>query len=416
MEQTINVVYKYPLRISKTCATTLYQWSSTCRYLWNRSLRLKRGLYERYKLSMGYFGTRMPDGTNKAGTNKRLTTLRGRYDWLGAIPNCTQQEVLRDLDKAFSAFFQRIKRGETPGYPKFKHKGDLGRLYFPQERFNIIVDEENRHYLKLSKMTPVIRIDIDRPYLEHPADKVISCSIVHERDFWYVCLLINKTIDVVVRDLPAVGINRGITRTVVLSDGSGYDLDTNKLKALEQRKAVLQRRLSRKVGSKKFEKKSKHWLKQKHQIDKIDNAMSDIRSNFNHQTSRHIVSHYGDIGVEAYDIKNMTKSVAGTIDQPGTNVQIRANFNRAQLRNGWGQLVTMLGYKAPQGGHTVTKNIVPYITQECSACGHIDPGNVDDKKRIFTCKKCGFTLDMDENAAINVKHRSIKKAPAGSPG
>jgi putative transposase len=417
LERQIATVYKYPLRISPTAASTLYQWSCACRYLWNRSLRLKRGLYERYKLHMGYMGMKLADGTETGGTNKRLTVLRNRYDWLGAIPNCCQQEVLRDLDKAFQAFFRRIKRGETPGYPRFKHRGDLGRLYFSQERFSINIDEEGRHYLKLSKIKQAIRIDVDRSYLEHPADKIISCSIVHERDYWYVCLLVNKTIDTVIRDLPPIGINRGIVRTVALSDGSGYQIPNDRLKALEARKAVLQHRLARKVGSKKFEQKSGHWLRQKHQIDRIDSAMADIRLNFNHQTSRDIVNHYGDIGVESYEIKRMTKSAKGTVQEPGTNVQVKADFNRAQLRNAWGGLVTMLEYKAAWGGHTVTKTSVPYITQECSSCGHVDPENVQESKRLFLCVKCGFTKDMDTNAAVNVLHRSIKEnAPAGSPG
>ncbi len=30
------------------------------------------------------------------------------------------QDVLRRLDKAFKAFFRRVKNGETPGYPRFK--------------------------------------------------------------------------------------------------------------------------------------------------------------------------------------------------------------------------------------------------------------------------------------------------------
>lgn len=354
---------------------------------------------------MGYFGTKHPDGTNTAGTNKRLTTLRARYEWLSALPNCTQQEVLRDLDKAFSNFFKRVKRGETPGYPRKKHRGDLPRLYFPKSTFRIDTDDQGRHYLKLSKIEALIRIDIDRPYLEHPADKIISLSLTYEREYWYVCLLVEKTIDVTIRTLPAVGINRGIVKTVALSDGTGYQLDTDKLKKLEDRKAILQTRLSRKIGSKKFEKKSGHWLQQKKQIDRLDHAMADIRLNFNHQTSRHIVSHYGDISIEDYKIKQMTKSAQGTIEQPGTNVQVKADFNRAQLRQGWGQLGTMLEYKSNRFGHTVTKKSVPFITQECNSCGNTTPDNVDERHRIFICVKCGFTENMDTNAALNVLHR-----------
>lgn len=401
----INTVYRYPLRISPTCATTLYQWSSACRYLWNRTLRLKRRLYDRYKISWSYFSGKKADGTEFSGTNKRLTKLRARYEWQSAIPNCCQQEILRDLDKAFSNFFRRVKKGETPGYPRGKRQGELCRLYFPKQTFSIISDDENRKYLKLPKL-PLIRIQWDREALENDADKIISCSVVYEYGNWFVCLLVEKTVDIVVRDLPAVGINRGIVHTVALSDGTGYQIDTAALKTLEDRKATLQRRLARKVGSKKFEKKSGHWLRQKRAIDKLDSMMVGIRQNFNHQTSRDIVSNYGDIAIENYDIKKMTKSAAGTIDQPGENVQVKATFNRAQLRNSWGALGTMLTYKTARQGHMVTKTTVPYITQECSSCGHIDPNNVSGGLRKFECTKCGFSEDMDTNAALNVLHRS----------
>ena len=32
----------------------------------------------------------------------------------------SQQQTLRRLDKAFAAFFARVKRGDTPGYPRFR--------------------------------------------------------------------------------------------------------------------------------------------------------------------------------------------------------------------------------------------------------------------------------------------------------
>jgi putative transposase len=352
---------------------------------------------------MNYFGMKLLDGTNAPGTNKRLTTLRSRYEWLAALPNCTQQEILRDLDKAFSNFFKRVKRGETPGYPRGKRRGDLPRLYFPKTSLSIVEIDGNK-YLKLPKL-PLIRIQWDREALERLDDSIISGSVVYEHGHWFLCLLVKKTIDVIMRDLPPVGINRGIVHTVALSDGIGYSIDTQKLKDIEQRKVVLQKRLARKVGSKKGQPKSGHWLRQKHQIDKIDAYMSGIRSNFNHQTSRDIVSKYGDISIEDYDIKSMTKSAKGTVEQPGELVQVKATFNQAQLRNAWGALGTMLTYKSSRLGHEVTKKGVSFITQECSECGHTDPGNVNERTRTFTCLKCKFIIDIDTNAALNVLHR-----------
>ena len=401
----MNTVYRYPLRISPTAAETLRLWSCACRYLWNRSLRLRDGLYKRYKIDISYMGGKRPDGTKIDGLNKRLTKLRSKYEWLNAIPCIAAQQTIRDLDTAFTNFYRRVKRGETPGYPKFKRRGMLPRLYFPHQMFSIDIDDQGRHYAKLPKL-PLIRIDVDRPYLEHPSDKLISCSVVFDR-MWYICILVEKPDPTPIkRGLPAVGINRGVVNTVALSNGGGYQIDTDKLKLLEDRKAVLQKRLAIKIGSKKGQPKSGHWLRLKHQIDGYDHRMADIRCNFNHQTSRSLVDQYDRIAIEKFDIKGMTESAKGTVEQPGVNVELKARFNRDNLRNGWYQLSNMTKYKSFRLGAEFLEVDSHHITQQCSSCGHIDEGNVNKLTRTFKCLKCGFVEDMDKNAATNVLTRS----------
>jgi len=49
-----------------------------------------------------------------------LTQLRNELpEW--ATANCSSQQMtLRRLDKAYQAFFRRVKKGEKPGFPRFK--------------------------------------------------------------------------------------------------------------------------------------------------------------------------------------------------------------------------------------------------------------------------------------------------------
>ncbi|WP_416237134.1 hypothetical protein [Streptomyces sp. RB17] len=46
----------------------------------------------------------------------------------------SQQATLRRLDKAFAAFFRRIKNGEKPGYPRFKGVRHFGQRDLPEGR------------------------------------------------------------------------------------------------------------------------------------------------------------------------------------------------------------------------------------------------------------------------------------------
>ena len=40
-------------------------------------------------------------------------------------------------------------------------------------------------------------------------------------------------------------------------------------------------------------------------------------------------------------------------------------------------------------------------TKTCSHCGHVQKVGLDE--RTYVCEKCGFTIDRDWNAAINIR-------------
>ncbi|MFI6662489.1 RNA-guided endonuclease TnpB family protein, partial [Streptomyces sp. NPDC050523] len=45
----------------------------------------------------------------------------------------SQQATLRRLDKAFAAFFRRVKAGEAPGYPRFRGVNWFDTVDFPKD-------------------------------------------------------------------------------------------------------------------------------------------------------------------------------------------------------------------------------------------------------------------------------------------
>jgi putative transposase len=46
----------------------------------------------------------------------------------------SQQQTLRRLDKAFTAFYRRAKAGKKPGYPRFKGRGWFDTVEWPAEK------------------------------------------------------------------------------------------------------------------------------------------------------------------------------------------------------------------------------------------------------------------------------------------
>ncbi|MFF7881342.1 RNA-guided endonuclease InsQ/TnpB family protein [Streptomyces sp. NPDC020794] len=107
---------------------------------------------------------------------------------------------------------------------------------------------------------------------------------------------------------------------------------------------------------------------------------------------------YDLVRFEKLNIKNMTRSAKGTIEEPGKRVAQKAGLNRAILAQGWGLLRQRTEHKAPGRVEDVP---APYTILRCSACGWIDK-NSRKSQAEFVCSSCGFTCNADTNAAVNV--------------
>ncbi len=90
-----------------------------------------------------------------------------------------------------------------------------------------------------------------------------------------------------------------------------------------------QRRLSRcHKGSRRFREQSR-ILANAHSRKRMGNR------NECHRITTDIVRRFGHIGVEALTIRNMTRSAAGTLEEPGTNVGAKSGLNREILAQTW---------------------------------------------------------------------------------
>ena len=111
--------FKYRLYPTKAQAESLrVQLSEACRF-YNAALQERIEAYATHRKSINYY--------DQAA---QLTEMRAAGD-LG-LPNChCAQEVLRRLDKAFKAFFERVKRKQKAGFPRFKSHRRYDSITFP---------------------------------------------------------------------------------------------------------------------------------------------------------------------------------------------------------------------------------------------------------------------------------------------
>ena len=153
--------------------------------------------------------------------------------------------------------------------------------------------------------------------------------------------------------------------------------------------------LSRKVGSKKREIKSKNYLKQLKKVSKIHRHIANQRLDNLHKISTGIANRYDVVCVEDLNMKAMSNKGFGN--------------GRATMDNGYGSFLNMLEYKLSDRGKYFIKVDKWYpSSQLCHCCGYRDPLLKDLRIRKWECPSCGTFHDRDTNAAINILHEGLR--------
>ena len=128
-----------------------------------------------------------------------------------------------------------------------------------------------------------------------------------------------------------------------------------------------------------------------------------------HRITTDIVRRFGRIAAEKLAIRNMTRSAAGTVEKPGTNVVQKLGLNRSILEQTWGLLRAQLRYKAAWAGREFVEVNPRYTSRECSNCRQQTP---QSEYRTYACGVCGYVDDRDTNASRNVHDRAF--GPTGA--
>jgi putative transposase len=95
----------------------------TCRHFYNDCLRERRDAYQLHGVSI-----------TKTGQLRKVKVEKDTSPYAADIHSHILQNVVADLDKAFQAFFRRVKAGENPGYPRFKGRHRFAGFGFKHVR------------------------------------------------------------------------------------------------------------------------------------------------------------------------------------------------------------------------------------------------------------------------------------------
>ena len=136
----------------------------------------------------------------------------------------------------------------------------------------------------------------------------------------------------------------------------------------------------------KFIKGGKGRNKKMQALDRLRDKEKNFATTYNHMISKNVVEFAKKNQCEYINMEKLTKD----------------GFNNAILRN-WSyyQLQQYIEYKAEREGIKVRQIDPSYTSQTCARCGHVDKENRQTQEK-FICTKCGFELNADHNAAINI--------------
>lgn len=377
--------YKFELRPNGQQARDMRRFAGNRRFVFNRALALNKERYASGEKKLGY-----------AALCKELTEWRNSDEtpWLADAPVAPLQQALMDLDRAYRNFFDG-----RAAFPRFKKKGRNESFRYPDpKRFHL---EQSNSRVFLSKLG-WIRYRNSRKIEGELRNVTISLS---GGKYFFSIQTRREVPEPVHPSASVVGIDVGITRFATLSDGTVIE-PLNSFKKHQKRLKHYQRRMARKV---KF---SNNWKKAEAKVARVATHVANARRDFLHKVSTAISQNHAVVYVENLQVKNMSASAEGTLEQPGRNVKQKAGLNRAILDQGWRMFRTMLGYKLAWAGGRLVAVPPHHTSQECPECHHVSANNRRTQAR-FLCVGCGYEENADLVGAINVLERGHRLSACG---
>ena len=341
----------------------IMQTFGCCRLIYNKALAMRE---EGYKQG---------EKVSYNQTSAMLTSLKQELEFLREVDSISLQQSLRDLDRAYTNFFQKHAK-----YPKFKSKHDNHQSYRTINQGNNI--RIVGKYIKLPKLGYI------KVRQSMAIGKINNVTIERTPTGKYFAVLNVEFEPTYERTgFNEIGIDVGIKE--FYTDSNGKVVANPKHLEKSTKKLIReQRRLSRKV------KGSSNRNKQRIKVAKVHELITNQRNDFLHKLSTMLVRENQTICIEDLNVKNMAK-----------NHKLARSISSVS----WSKFFEMLEYKSAWYGSTVVRIPMNYpSSQTCGCCGYKNTLVKNLSVRKWECPVCDEKHDRDTNAARNILSKGLQ--------
>ena len=379
MSKEIRSVEFVVLPTSGVKARKMFQIAGACRFVWNHFRNKNLEEYQKFRngkgdiLSASYFSLGV-----------EFTKLRHKTAWLRELPANPVKYTLKHFADALGQTIQGKK-----GFPKPRSRKKTVPCFTLPDTNNFEIKNRGGKYAFL-RIIKVGWVKLTRKG-GNPCENGTPKQVVlrHDGHRWRAFVFYEVEVEEKADDGEVLGVDMNVCQ-IADSDGQFYFLPNMGKK--EARRKWYQRKMACQIKGSNRRKDTRRKL------GKVSRKIANIRKNWIHHTTREIVEKCGTIVVEGLNVKGMTASGKGTVENPGRDVRQQAGLNRGMLNTAFGEIRRILEYKC---GRLIEVNPA-YTSQTCSECGHVDKENRKTQQR-FLCVSCGFASNADTNAAMNIR-------------
>ena len=330
----------------------------TARRFYNDLLAERKTAYEERRETIG-----------KTAQLRRVKERKATNPYAAGVHSHLLQVVVADLDRAFQAFFRRVKAGEAPGYPRFKGRDRFRSVGLKEYGNGFKVDGRRLKVHGIGRLAvrwhrPLRGADQDAT--AHPQGGAVVRHV----------LLRGRR-----PPLPttgrAVGVDVGLHHLLATSDGQTVE-HPHHYREAQRRLRVLQRTVARRKRGGASRREAVQRLQRHHE------RVANQRRDFLNKVAHRLLTDYDLIALEDLRIPNLVRN---------------RRLAKSILDAGWGYLAQHLTRKAASAGRAV-RLVDPAYTSPGLLRLWPPLRGPHPQGPLGACPACGLSLDRDHNAAI----------------